>query len=382
MSRYHPAETLQVFQQSTAAVTLVEMESVSDTSVLDVESSDDHIHEDVVEDEQLLNINPFQDQITLPENVIIDEIARFYLKLEGQQLLPTSTVQDIAEEVTMVTELIHQSLKNALREALKQNGLEEKVIESIIKNTFKCDPVFNVHHKGEAQEQFGSAHLRSVFCHRRFPYVEPKRIVFGVDGNGKNKVMYQYVSIRETLKILLKDPDIKQEVLDSFHRDLPEGILSDFTHGSAYQEHKKQHGNGKCLQLLLFQDAFEFNPFGPGVGLFKPIGFYYSLGNISPEYRSKLDMIQLAYLVLEKDLKPSEQEELNERDLLKECLKLLLEELEDLKLNGLTLAGENIPVCLLFVSGDSLGQHQLGSFVQNFSAPFFCRFCPKQILDV
>lgn len=50
--------------------------------------------------------------------------------------------------------------------------------------------------------------------------------------------------------------------------------------------------------------------------------------------------------------------------------------LEGLKLNGLTLAGENIPVCLLFVSGDSLGQHQLGSFVQNFSAPFFCRFCP------
>lgn len=77
--------------------------------MLDVETSDDHIHEDVVEDEQLLNITPSQDQITLPENVIVDEIARFYLKLEGQQLLPTSTVQDIAEEVTMLTELIHQS---------------------------------------------------------------------------------------------------------------------------------------------------------------------------------------------------------------------------------------------------------------------------------
>lgn len=87
-------------------------------------------------------------------------------------------------------------------------------------------------------------------------------------------------------------------------------------------------------------------------------------------------MIQLAYLVLEKDLKPSEQEELDDRNLLKECLKPLLDELEDLKVNGISIDGENIPVSLLFISGDGLGQHTLGGFIQNFAGPYFCRFCP------
>ena len=81
--------------------------------------------------------------------------------------------------------------------------------------------------------------------------------------------------------------------------------------------------------------------------------------------------------MLEKDLKPTVQEEIMDRDKLKEALKTLLKELKDLKINGIECNGEAIPVCLYFLIGDSLDQHQVGGFVRNFTSEFlFCRFCP------
>lgn len=235
MSRFHPVDI--TFEQLSSGVKPLSggSEDFSEEAGLNAESGDDHHLENNNQEDDPPN------EIFLPENVIKDEIARFYLKLEGLHLLPTLIVQDIAEEVKFITELVHHSLKNALKEELNNIGLEENIIESVTKKTFMCDPVYNVHHKGEAQKHFGSAHLRSVFWQRRFPYVEPQRFPFGVDGNGKKKVAH-YISIRDTLQVLLKDPDIKQKVVDSFNRENNNSeILSDYTDGSAYIEHKKQH---------------------------------------------------------------------------------------------------------------------------------------------
>lgn len=311
-----------------------------------------------------------------PEYVIKDEIARFYLKLEGQYSLATSIVQDIAQEIKLISELSHHRLKIALMKELQTANLEEQIISSIVKKTFKCDPIFNVHHKREDIEHFGTHLLRSKYWQQRFPYVEPKEHTFGVNAAG-NKRRAHYVPIRETLNILTRDKAVKKMVKESFERpDSEPSILQDFTDGEAYRKHKCEHHDGKCLQLLLFQDAFEFNAFGPAATLYKPIGFYYTLGNMPPEYRSKVDLIQLAMLVLEKDTIPTQQEELDGLDILKEALKPLLDELVELKRNGIEIDGEKIPVCLLFLLGDNLGQNTVGGFVKTFTCEFVCRFCP------
>ena len=145
-------------------------------------------------------------------------------------------------------------------------------------------------------------------------------------------------------------------------------ILTDFTDGSLYAEHKRQHPNRKCLQILLFQDTF-----GPAAGVCKPIGFYYS-GNIDPEYRTKLDLIQVVYVILEKSLQATQQEDLHDRDLLKKGLDHLMNELEDLKINSIEIDGQVVTVCLMSPLGDSLVQHQMGGFIGSFSAVYFCRF--------
>ncbi|KAJ1528151.1 hypothetical protein ONE63_008065 [Megalurothrips usitatus] len=80
-------------------------------------------------------------------------------------------------------------------------------------------------------------------------------------------------------------------------------------------------------------------------------------------------------MVLEKDLKNSEGDELIDKDRLKEALEPLVNELIDLKENGIIIDGEKIQVCVMFLLGDSLGQNFIGRFVQNFSsAQFSCRF--------
>ncbi|XP_034232891.1 uncharacterized protein LOC117640479 [Thrips palmi] len=165
-------------------------------------------------------------------------------------------------------------------------------------------------------------------------------------------------------------------LLKSFQKEINEtSILKDFCDGEAYIKHRCGHSDGKCIHLLLFQDAFEFNAFGPSASFFKTLGFYYLVGNLDPEFRSKVDVNQLAGLVLEKDTVPTVEEELECKDILKEAIKPLLDELEDLKKNGIDVDGETIPVCLLFLIGDNLGQHIFGGYVKNFTCDFFCRFC-------
>lgn len=76
---------------------------------------------------------------------------------------------------------------------------------------------------------------------------------------------------------------------------------------------------------------------------------------------------QFAGLVLDNDTAPTQQEELDGKDILKEAIQPTLEELVDLKINRIDIDGEKIPVCLLYLIGDSRGQHFIGGYVRNFT---------------
>ncbi|KAK3913080.1 Lipoprotein signal peptidase [Frankliniella fusca] len=183
---------------------------------------------------------------------------------------------------------------------------------------------------------------------------------------------------------MLRDPVVKKNVLESFnlpHREQPPNILCDITDGSAYIKHRQSHHGGKCLYINLFQDGCDNNAFGPTVGKYKPNNFYFSLGNLGPEFRTKLETIHLAYIILEKHIKNTEGEELRDVDKLKEVLKPLLDELEDLKTNGIVIDGERIPVCLLFSQDDNLGQHLIEEFVCSFISQYCCRFCETSLTE-
>ncbi|KAK3929027.1 Zinc finger protein ZXDC [Frankliniella fusca] len=331
--------------------------------------------------------NTNSDQNLHPDEKIKDEYAKFYLRLEGEYILPTSTVQVVAEQIQRTTELSHYRLKRNLENQLKSIGLEQDEISTMISEVFSSDPVYNIHHKRKDFDQLGTHHLRQKYWKSHYPYVEPIEVPLGVDSNGRKRCAHLF-PLRESLTTLLKDSAIKEMVLQSFkiqpqdeHTFTPSKIFSDFTDGSAFADHMRLHPGKKCILLFMFQDGFDFGAFGPSQGVYKPLGFYYTLGNIKPEYRTKLGCIQLLYLVLEKYFKTTMEEDLNEVDKIKEILQPLLHQLDDLKENGIDVDGEIVPVCLMFGLGDNAGQHFIGRYVQCFTATHCCRFCPISLRD-
>lgn len=112
----------------------------------------------------------------------------------------------------------------------------------------------------------------------------------------------------------------------------------------------------------------------PTAGTYKCVGFYFLLGNLSPKCRSKVDAIQLAFIVKESDLKyfgPAE------------VLKDLLNELSELANTGIQYKNETLPVVTLHMCGDNLGQHYIGGFLESFTGEYYCRFCEarKKIIE-
>lgn len=313
---------------------------------------------------------------------IQDKILRFYLDLEGKHIIPSSTVQIISESIKDFSEISHEQLKEATRKEMIAAGIDPKTAEVIISKSFTTDPIFNTHHKHAGSCAMTSTHLRKELMKKKCPYVPGDELCLGLDQMG-NRRLAHYVSVRLMLEVLLKDDALVQELLKSFSREFNESpeLFEDFTDGSAFRDHRQKCKKKNCITLIFFQDGFEFNPFGPAKGLYKSLGFYYIIGNLPKEYRSKVSMILLALLLPEKNLKPTEEEFLQGKNMLEEPLSKLISDLTDLNENGILINNEKFPVCALFFTGDNLGSNQVACLVQSFTAKYCCRVCPLSMDD-
>lgn len=125
------------------------------------------------------------------------------------------------------------------------------------------------------------------------------------------------------------------------------------------------------LKIILFQDEFLIdNPLGSSKRDLKMLGVYYTLGNLLPWNRSKEDSLQLVLLCKSKDLKYLA--ELGQQ----KVFEPLVKDLKILESRGITVGGHNVKGSLAYISGDNLGSHFLGGFVENFSrATYLCCYC-------
>lgn len=214
--------------------------------------------------------------------------------------------------------------------------------------------------------------MRKQFFTNRCAYLEPRQIPLGEDASGKKKYA-QHLSVKDTLQIMFRDTSVQKQIDESFSRESIPGVYQDFNDGLTYKSHPIC-GSRKSIQLIFFQDAFEFYPLSPVAGKYKCVGFYFTLGNVHANVRSKVDGIQLAFIVKETDLKYFGPDFV---------LKELIAELTDLATNGIDYKGEKLPVVVLHMCGDNLGQHYIGGFLEAFTATYSCRFCEvtKQMLQ-
>lgn len=112
------------------------------------------------------------------------------------------------------------------------------------------------------------------------------------------------------------------------------------------------------------------NPLGAKRNKCKICAFYYTVGNISAKYRSKLSHVHLALMVPHSHVKESGLETI---------LQPLIADLEMLSTEGFTISFDEAEhtshAALATISCDNLSAHMIGRFSVSFNTGRICRFC-------
>lgn len=296
-------------------------------------------------------------------------VAKFYLMLESECLVPALSVQRAFQGVEVLSDLSHSAIGQTLINELK-GKIPDSDISSLLVKIRYADPVYNAHHKEAPGPGLSSIHLRKQYYKKVFNYEEPKQYNVGPDPTKEDFVL-QYVTIERNINSFLQDQSAQKQVDASFVEGPPSPrsystILKNYTDGSIFIRRAEKLGK-KTFDVFLFLDAF--NPTSSCSSVeqdYKTLGVYMTLGNLLPHNRAKLCSLKLVMLVLDYVLKDNREE----------CFSYIINELKKLFENGIMYKGEKIPVVLQMICGDNLGQHYLGGFLENFSTVMYvCRYC-------
>ena len=106
---------------------------------------------------------------------------------------------------------------------------------------------------------------------------------------------FQYVPVLSTLKKLLSDRTIMEEIEMCPTRIRSDGKIEDYCDGSLFREHPLFSEDHFALQIIGYYDEVEMcNPLGSHIKKHKLGVVFFTLGNIHPKYRSSLRVINLA----------------------------------------------------------------------------------------
>ena len=171
----------------------------------------------------------------------------------------------------------------------------------------------------------------------------------------------QYIPLLLTLKCLLQHEDILTQVLrNGQSRD---SLLRDYCDGLFYKGNALFRDHPNALQIIYYMDDFTLtNPFRDRGRKYKFCGNYYTLGNLEPKHRSKLDMIQLAILRRTTFIKKYG---------LGTILQPLLRDVTTLEREGIHVECDGTEDdgygTITFVCADNLGAHSIARMYENFS---------------
>jgi len=305
------------------------------------------------------------DDLVMDDQIVLDAIRKFYLNLYGEKLLPESTIQTISESLSFLTQVTHACMKLVLQRELGSLNISEEKVNQISDNVLQADRLYTSHHKSSMGPYLTSHYFRVKYFTERFHYLPPEEIDLDPE-NPDCQRRLQFVSVKKTLSILFKDPSIAKEIQESFqHHQEDENKISDYVDGTLY---KSENHPKKEIHLHLYQDSFnpEINVLGSAKNKCKVLAMYFTLGNLRPFLRSKIDSKFLMMLIRESVFNEVGTEE---------CLERAMSELKSLETEGIDFLGENVKVVVEFMLGDNLGQHLIGGFIQSFSTKYMCRFC-------
>ena len=316
-----------------------------------------------LEDEELSEVSGGDEEVAgdiLPNelaDVPIDTdqaASSFILGLREQFKVCDQICSHVADEVEGLIEQAREQLNERAKAVLPQVGNDE------------LEEIFSPSEMEQSFNFFRKTSQLNTYVKNNFDFVEPVEYVMG---RRNNKVQcVQYVSVLKTLQALLKKDDIFAEVIQG-HQS--QGFIQDYCDGSFCKDNQLFSQIHPAIQVQLYHDDFTVaNPIGNRVKQLKFSAFYFCLGNIPPEFRSKLSCIQLAMLC------PS--------TVLADCgmsqvLAPFIEEMKHLESVGLYVEKDgsvyNLKGSLSMVVADNLAAHGIGGFQESFNTERLCRYC-------
>lgn len=301
----------------------------------------------------------------MPENdsqSYLRNMCLFYLKLQGQLLIPASTIQTIVEEMQNVHELGQAYMITKVSSLLKNDmSLSDEAVTKIC-DCIKESDLFSACHEGPLR----TAYSRNQTFTKMFKYTEPQKVALGTDENMTQKYAY-YIPLAETLKSFLQS-HLGRNAQSQQFGDSDGEVFRDLYDGQNFKFHKFFNENPESLKLILYQDSFEIvNPLGSAKKTHKVLAVYLSVANLPIHLRSNTDNMFLVMLCIENDLKHFG---------IAKVFSQLLEDLKSLETDGINVDGETVKCGLFCIAGDNLGSHCIGGFTENFSSSkYFCRYC-------
>ena len=328
------------------------------------ESDHGEMQEDVLEEDgagtsDQISATDFVSSSSTKSVSLLMQSYMFWMELEYLHLIPTSTVDHVIKELSNLLKLHKKQTLEDAREYLSCHNIDLGSVNAAFD--------LSTYNSNSSDWLPQSSKQRKLFVQQHLPCVEPVeyRIVSLLGSSQKSKT-YCYIPVVKTLKSLFQNDTVKNQFFNPEPYS-PAGVYCDLKDGAVFKNNALLQQNNS-INLILYQDSFEIvNPLGSARKKHKLLAFYFTLGNMWRQCRSKIDHMQLVLLCKEKYV--------NE-DNVDTILQPLIEDLKMLEREGIEIGEKKVRACVLCITGDNLGSNWLGGFVTNFgNAHYVCRYC-------
>lgn len=318
--------------------------------------------------------------------------ALYLLKLKEHRRITQTAIDDVVEGSQCIFQQTIQTVHAGVRACLANNGIDPDDIHGLNDVFLELSDPFLGLENNYKQEKYYKENLGLVVRFMQgvhtgcliFTYFqEPKEVRIGEVylarqfSGSKARVIerqdtFQYIPFFKTLKQLLQDESILEQIEQCLNRMRSDGFIEDICDGSIFHTHPLFSTQPNALQILAYYDEVEMcNPLGSHIKKHKLGVVFYTLGNIHPKFRSSLRAINLALVatvpIIEKyGINQFLQPFLSDLEVLQtSCVKVSIRGVEH------TFKG-----ALLAFLADNLASNTLGGFKLSFSFSFrSCRSC-------
>lgn len=354
----HPVQEMPALHHHTDA------QVVHDVDIMDNDSDDDDNGEN--------NFDVDVDVDTLDEGDIEDKAAMIVAELLASSSTVQSTVTRVTSNVGDLMGDVVAFLRQKTTEFVNKSGIPLNEDFQTLMENFESvsNPFSNLTTCYQQKKYFDNSQF----------FVKPESISLGIGffpcknrktGNvmqAAKKITFQYIPVKELLKVVMKQEDFWAIVLK--HKPSQDGIMRDF-HDGHFCKSNDILSSTTTVKLILYIDDFEVtNPLSPRAGDHKLGAVYFSIANVPPKQRSSLSNIFLTLLFNSGDAKMYGYSAIFSQ---------FIKDMKSLGTDGIdvetnTFSG-NIKVVIAQVVGDNLGINSLFGFASGFTANYYCRSC-------